>query len=908
MSSNSGQSLIPYPWKQRKKFIDSRRMIAPIVRVTVVLAWIATIASPPSFLLWMWAKFGYRYYNDSWSKRGLILVAVGVATSLIFTPQPLAVPLAWFDMLRSFGPDSPLEPIPSLIHAILVALPYATILQGIHALARSYEIEKSTNAFLQEQRPTLAMRLRRRRNIRVLSQGANGSRKADGYIRFGVAEKDRIPWRFSRHGMIVERRIEQIGHGVLAGATGMGKTTLASTFTHYVLRVDAAMIYLDFKADIDTMRGLYTVARDSGKPCYILDIGFGSTDTSWYDLFDWPGTPADKASVLIECFQFAEGEGGAAYYRGVAEAWLPMQIEAAEILGLAQGEGMFDFLLQTAVPDRFRNRIMPLRDSDDPALREKFERWDAESKLVKAADLQGLRNELTKITNAAGDRLKPNPDNPHPVSLREVMDNGGLVYIGIAAGVNDVVVKVLGSFIFREMSILVSARSRQDKSTLRDVFFVPDEASEMEERSVLMNPLYTIARGSRVWIWPSFQTFGSWQESTQAEIQSNARSFVAFDIPAESTANVIAGSLSNIFALKQMAQEETQQRSFQNQAIGISGDERLEIGTDQLLRPNIELTSVPKFHAYIWFKDAPVIPRGRWWGRRRVRNEDNQSADAPLVKIVPYQIALPEEVDPNIEIVSDSPRGVAGQPLEYAEDELKELNAAADAESAQARQNAPKPAAPAVQSEVTDSFIIDEHDAPEPPAQEEAPPPPEDSGPAEAPTAAAASSERDDDEPPPLPTFAVRGAHRRRAAAAANATEVSAEQHAGQAPPPATAPDAEATAQKATGETPQAPPHSIPDPWVDDDEFADDGSGQQSVADPADKQSDAISESTVDPNEKSPDADTESTGAVPGESDETAPDSVLPNEKEEVSEPKEAASARKSEPSVASDDYEDWFD
>lgn len=824
MSMNSGQSLVPYPWRERKKFNDSRRLISPVVKLTRTLAAIATLASPLSFLAWMWAKFAFRRYNDAWYKRGLTLFAIGVIASLVFVHNPLDIPLAWYNMLRSFGPDDPADPIQSVIRATLVALPYALILQSLHAIARTYQVEKTTNAFLQDQRPTLTMRLRKLRNMRMLRQGTNRDHGGDGYVRFGVIEGDRIPWRSSRYGMVVERAIEKMGHGVFIGSTGMGKSTLAETFTHYVLANDSAMIYLDFKADIDTLRGLSAVARDSGRPCYILDIGFGTEDTSWYDLFGWAGSPSDKASVLVECFQFAEGEGGAAFYRGIAEAWLPMQIEAAELLDLKEGEGMFDFLLDTAVPARFQHRIMELREADDPKVRAKFEQWNNEAKLVKASDLQGLRNELTKITNAAGDRLKPNSTNPNPVSIREVMENGGMVYIGIAAGINDVVVKVLGSFLFREMSILVSARSRMNKSTLRDVFFIPDEASEMEERSVLMNQLYTAARGSRVWIWPSFQSFAVWDESTQQEIQSNARNFVAFDIPAPETAEIIGSTLGDVFALKQMAQEETRQQAFQNQTIGISGDSRLEIVTDSFLRPNIELRDVPAYHAYIWFKDAPITPRKRWLGRRRVR-KDEIRGDAPFVKLVPYGMVLPEKIDPSAEIRSDTPDAVESVVLPEDEAALRELGPVPRSERP-SEEASPHQRPASSESESEHWYVPQEQPqgTSRPGGGSE-----ETSSPADP-----VSPQRSEpDSPPPLPSFAVRGARRRKESSATDAaTEVATSASAprgstveasteSEPPQEASAPVEAKESAGARGDEDSL----IPDPWTDD-EFADDGAEQ----------------------------------------------------------------------------------
>lgn len=663
MSMLAGQSLTPYPWRERKKNNDARRLIAPVVKLTRFLAYIATILSPPTFLAWMWSKFMFRRYNDSWAKRGLLLLFFGIVTAIIFVPNPVTIGLAWYEMMTSFGPDSPLDPMQSILTAIAAATPWALIVQGLHALARSYQVEKTTDAFLKPQRPTPLMRLRARRNIKQLRSGVDPHKNDKGYVRFGVIVDDRIPWRQSRYGMIVERPIERMGHGAFIGSNGMGKTKAAETFTHYVLENDSAMIYIDFKASLSTMKGLSNVAREAGRPCYILDIGFGTDDTSWYDLFDWKGSPADKASVLVECFQFAEGEGGEAYYRGIAEAWLPMQIEAAAIVGLGEDEGMFDFLLNTAVPSRFIDRIEPMRSSDDPAIREKYERWTDEANLVKAQDLAGLRNELTKIVNAAGHRLKPNLNNPHPVSIKEVMDNGGMVYIGIASGVNDVVVKVLGSFLFRELSILVSERSRvANTDELRDVFVIPDEASEMEERAVMMNPLYTMAREARVFIWPSFQSFGVWDESTQEEIQSNARNFVTFAIPSRDTAEKIASTLPDIYALQQMSEEQTKQQAFQNQTVGISGDTRLSVATDAFLRPNIELSQVPIYHAYIWFKDSKSVSRDKWRGRRRVR-KDEIRGDAPLVKLVPYDLVMPDGFDDSVEVLSDSPNVAEAIPL-----------------------------------------------------------------------------------------------------------------------------------------------------------------------------------------------------------------------------------------------------
>lgn len=849
MTTNAGQSLIPHPWRERKKFNDSRRLIAPIVKLTRTLAYLAAIACPPSFVLWMWAKFAFRRYNDAWHKRGFLLLLIGAVLALIFVPDPMVLVTTWYEIMRSFGASSRFDTLDSILRAVLLAGPYAVAAQGLHAMARTYQVEKTTNAFLKPQRPTLMMRLRKRRNINKLRHGKSKAREGKGYVRFGVIEDDRIPWRQSRHGMIVERKIAKMGHGVMIGANGMGKTKAAETFTYYVLKNNSAMIYIDFKASLGTMNGLAAVARDTGRPCHVLDIGFGTDDTSWYDLFAWPGSPADKASVLIECLQFAEGNDGAAYYRGIAEAWLPMQIEAAELLGLRENEGMFDFLSDTAVPSRFQERITPLRESEDPETREKFKRWIEEAKHVKTTDLQGLRNELTKIINAAGHRLKPNAENPEPVSMKEVMDNGGMVYIGIASGINDVVVKVLGSFLFKELSILVSARSRvPDTNKLRDVFVIPDEASEMEERSVVMNPIYTMAREARVFIWPSFQSFAVWDESTQEEIRSNARNFVAFSIPSRETAEQISSTLPDIFALQQMSQEETRQQAFQNQTVGISGDTRLSVATDAFLRPNIELSDVPAYHAYIWFKDAPRITRGRWRGRRRVRKDENRG-DAPLVKLVPYDLVM-EEADIPTLVNPEHSSGPEPMRLANPAEQRPALDATQARHDGTATTRADETKGSSADSD--DDFLVTVDSAASAPSAHSA----ADSSPATQPPRRtepqeSAGQQSAEAQPPALPSFAARGATPSPRKTDASTTD-------DDAAPLHAAGDA-STAEVPSSHTPQADdfgadPTSdwavdalnsgaatgrIPDPQ-EDDEFSDDGApthpdsedGSHSAADP----------------------------------------------------------------------------
>lgn len=672
------QSGSPYPWNERKKFVDTRRMLASLMKVTTVLSIVGTVLSPVSVIASMWASFGFRRHNDSWSRRGLTIGAIGIVGCVVLVVAPSLIVSAFVRLGDAISARDTYALGGAYALLALALLPAALILQSIHALVSSAHTEKDSEAFLGQQIPTRAMVRRQRRNAAQLASGADP--KGSGMVRFGTVENDVLPWRQSRYGMVVERPIEKLGHGVFIGSNGMGKTKAAESFAHYLLTAGAGVIYLDFKAAVSTRDGLMQVAQEADVPHYSLDIGFGSKDTTWYDLFAWGGSPSDMASVLMDSFQFPEGAGGSQHYRNIAESYLPLQITAAQEVGLRDGEGMFDFLLDTVSPTKLRQRIEPLRNSDDPAKRDVHQRLHDASQGLQANDLQGLRSEITKVVNAAGARLKPNAANPHPLSMREVMDNGGLIYIGIAGNVNDVIVKVLGSYLFRELGVHIGERGRQDTQALRDVVVIPDEASRMEERSVLLNPLYATAREARVFIWPAFQSFASWHATTKQEMATNTMNFMVFAVPDMETAQVLSDTLGYIPALTVASREETRLRRFRRQSIGTSGDSQVSIVMRPFLRPGVELTNVPQYHAYMWFKGRSAVPRGRWVGKGRVRKADIH-ADAPLVRLIPYEAVL--EHQPGTTAVTAAPQiGAAGEVVVLGEGTRMPQDTPVPAESA----------------------------------------------------------------------------------------------------------------------------------------------------------------------------------------------------------------------------------
>lgn len=646
MATHTGQSLTPYPWARRHKFTLTRRYLPKVVTVTTVLAGIAVILSPPSILFWLWGKIGYHRYNDSWSKRGLTSMILGVIMALIVGPNPAGIypPIRnIIDGLKAGNSFSLNEFWGWCLHGS----PWALVLVGIHLLCTSLLIERESERFLNPIRPTWMMKRRYKHNVKALTNG-HAKRKTHDRIRFGVIVGDRLPWRQSRHGMVVELPTKNFGHGAIIGKSGMGKSTLIQTISYYIGSTGISLINIDFKGSAGSRQGLAKAARAAGVPFTSLDIGTGSKDTAWYDLLGGEGSPADKADKLIECFDLASG-GGSDYYAGAARAWMPIQIEAAELFRergwFKQGEWSLDFLWQTTNPAVFVERVKERFSVAGVEDREKFAQWQVEANKFKASDLQGLANEYRKIINAAGDRLKPNADHPEPLSMQKVIDGGGMMYIGIAASVNVVITRVLGTFMIKELKDIAAAR--QGVGGLNDVVIIPDEASQMGDRTDELIPLYQLGREAKMWIWPALQSFSVWPAETLGEITSNASTFVAMRIQDKPTSTTLVESMSPIYGKAEQAIEETKQRGlFGRQASGVSGDSRISIEHDDRLRAGPELSNTPVYHAYIWSQvlSFPGLTNEPWFGRRlredSVADNPDRSkqpfTDAPLVQLIPY--------------------------------------------------------------------------------------------------------------------------------------------------------------------------------------------------------------------------------------------------------------------------------
>lgn len=627
----------PYPWLTRKHFTAQRQFGHALSRLVWPLTVVGFLLNPVSLLPRFWATRRFHTKNDTWSRRGVILVAFGVLLILVLGAWPVPLGISVYDVLYSLGNKPDRLPVEEAVRTYLtMGLPWSLLLVGLAALCHSYNYEYSAQRYLMPTEVTLGMQMRRARNSKRLAAGAGSD---DGYVKFGVIVDDVIPWRTIRYGRIVQRPVKQLGHGCITGTSGSGKTILAGNLAYWMAANDQAVIYVDCKASLTTLLAIKAVAEQVNAPFASFDVGLGSNERTWYDPLGWDGTPAQKTSMLVSSFDFPD-TGAASYYRNAVEAWLSLQFEVMDAIGLNASESRFDFLHDTAHPARLRDRIGGWRSGSEYQ-RDKYAEWMRRSDGVKGDDLSNLRNNLARVINSAGDRLRPAPDGTPAVSLAEAAATGGIVYIGLSAATDVTALKVLGSLVLRDLTVLSGLRSNGQASMNRSILALVDEASRLGDRATVMEDLFATARESDVHVWPITQSFASWPTTTHDEIMMNASSQAAFRLQDPNTAADLSNHLGTIPALTEMTEQRIDHHAFRAETVSSDGGGRAQLDHVPHLRSD-RLGSVEARYAYMWFTGSQSRATKERWRSRRVK-KDVVSRDAPLVHVVPVNIVLPDD-------------------------------------------------------------------------------------------------------------------------------------------------------------------------------------------------------------------------------------------------------------------------
>lgn len=643
--------MTPYPWPKLREHTD-RRLLGNFARkVGNAATGVATLLSPLTVPTRLWATRRFHTMNDHWAPRGLILTGIGtLLTIALFRPAQYAH--TYLDFLTALGPNRApgVNPVTAFATLTLTGAGPALILLGLSAIASSYAYEYNSWLFIE---PREVTRAQKRRIARSTKELENGTYPNDGYARLGVIVDDPLPWRQTRRGQIVERPVTDLGIALVEGMAGSGKSITLLTITEQALRSGAGVAFIDFKGSIDTAQRLAAIADHLGVPFYNFSLvdGDALANIRW-DFFSWNKGPAQARATLMQALEFST-EGPAAFYRDIAETWLLLQFRALELVGLNHGESVFDFLYATCSNRALKTRLEPLINGGDPRERDAYVEITAEAATVKDDYLQALRNNISRITSSAEDRVKPptsRSDDPM-LTLRQIEEEGAVLYVSLPATAGNTGIRSLGSLFLSDLTSFVEHRLTTEADRDRRPFVgIVDEASQLQDGATVIEPMLTQNRAADTALIIGTQSTGRFPASTVDEIMQNATTRIQHKSQDMSEVELLTGRYGTMTAWDSTSTSGIEHAIGARTAISAASEQRGQVTRMPRLRAEALLT-LEQGEAYIEFsgRQNTVTRRPKdqsWQTRLRTRlgrvltrvKGDTIAFDLPRVKIVPPAI------------------------------------------------------------------------------------------------------------------------------------------------------------------------------------------------------------------------------------------------------------------------------
>lgn len=620
----------PWPWKRLRDFRGRTRLAAGMKKVGLVLTILSVLVSPLGLILHGAAYARWRWVNDNWYTRPLMFGAVGALGTYALHRSTDGGLIGFYNQaLTQMGEPGGIAG--SVTSWILLGTFPALLMCTLHGLGLALSYEHGHKVWIRPMRSNLAMKLRERVNARRIS---NDAASGNGRLIFGLHAGDTLPWGDGRRGAVVSRPFKKVGHGFILGQQGSGKTAQALNLADQFIANGFSLAFPDFKGDTFTRDSLYSSAGSAGVPFYAFSFTRlnGYTNVH-YDPLGWEGSSNDKAALIIKALPFPAEDSAANYYRIKAEAYLPLQFDVLEKVGLAEGEGTFDFLLATVEPNNLINRMAPLRGNPETA--DLYKRWHTTISSHSMGDLEGLRGNLAKVVNAGGKYLRPATGDGINLDLRKVLDEGAVVYFELPSTLDAVSSITMGTLLMQDMKAIIGQRAKAVDKSFRDVILMSDEASALGVRADIMDDISKQGRSSKVWNWTITQSIVTWPETTRREVVNNATVRMVFNMQeGESQLLLTEGmpmsyylSVRKGFDMGDSLMGESSHNS------GRGGTE--EIMEDKQLKPG-QIGSLPNRRAWIWVSggdDGVKLVQGRA-RKRTLPWKDEAPGDVVIIKPV----------------------------------------------------------------------------------------------------------------------------------------------------------------------------------------------------------------------------------------------------------------------------------
>jgi hypothetical protein len=587
----------PWPWRRLRDFPVREKLARFAKKSGIVLTILGVLLSPLGFIAHAAAYWRWRVMNDNWySRPGLLALTgfIGTLTIQITAADGVVGFYRW--VLTSFGTPSE---IPAAIVAwVLIGAFPSMLVTSVQSAGFTLVYEFDQKVWTRPMRPNLFKRFRAHRHTQTLKSGAE---PVKGHIVFGLHVDDTLPWGNGRHGAYVTKAAEKIGHGFILGQAGSGKTAEALNLADQFIHAGMSLVFPDFKGDNLTRRSLKASCETAGVPFYSFSFTpMGDEPNVHYDPLNWEGSSNDKAALIMKALPFPAEDSAAAYYRTKAEAYLPLQFDVLNRVGLAKGEGTFDFLLSTVEPLRLIERLEPLRGGD-AAAKEEFSRWHAMISSHSAKDLEGLRGNLGKVVNAGGKYLRPaTEDGAVTLDLRKVVDEGAVVYFDLPQTLDSVSSITMGTLLMQDVKAMIGQRSKNSGHDWRDVILMSDEASALGLRADVMDDISKQGRSAKIWNWVVTQSIITWPETTMREVLNNATVRIVFVMQEGESQKLLTEGMPESYYIdvrKGIDLGDANMMETSHRA-GRAGTEQAL--TEKQLTPS-DIGKIPNWKAWIWF-------------------------------------------------------------------------------------------------------------------------------------------------------------------------------------------------------------------------------------------------------------------------------------------------------------------
>lgn len=690
--------MIPYPWPREHTFDPARRWSSRVTTVVGVPAAIVAVflGGPIPIVVGIAIALRWRYTNASPRSYGLIMLGAGLvlaaATTLFYGGMGtiligLVVPAAivgiiWWsptvDSRRaslayliaaqtflitalwaatggftgidthvlSFTAPAANGPLPlsDLPYLWLVWFPYSLIIGSFTLYWWCTSRDYSTQRYLEPRRETWIAKRRKERTIAAYTD----TQPDDAFVP-GMVVGDRLPWRQDRNGVpIIIPTNDEIGHGMVTGANGSGKTVFGLTLSEQSINKAIPVIFTDFKGDIANRNKLDQMSEDTGAEFYSFDLRLADSDASncYFDPLAFEEDRNTKAAVVSQSFQYETTSEE--YYRTATDEWLPLQLAVMEIVGLDDGQGTFDFLAATASVPAIKSLIEPLQHSDSGLYTELSRQIDA----MDDKRLEGLRTNLRRIVNSpAGARMhRPTVNEIEAgaryLDLSKLADNpsGSVVYFGLGIGGQGGLAKMLGALVVYSIVALIQSRNSNPSHPRPDYLLIADEFGLLEEYTDMFKILFFAARSARVWVWVMAQSFTTFTEQIVDAIVANVYWFASFKVADKATAERLAGTTAMISYRSEVTEGIVNETATGGRKMSRTGGVRTDIKPDFHIPPDL-FTKLKPRHAYVWCNQASEpSARDQWWRRGRVTFREERDGPDAVPKDIPMMVCLPSDI------------------------------------------------------------------------------------------------------------------------------------------------------------------------------------------------------------------------------------------------------------------------